>query len=103
MNQHYASGEWKVKPGKEEEFITRWAAFAAWTKGSGAGLETIALIRDVDEPRHFVSYSIWTDAESRAAWKSRDGFKQRLDACVELCESFHGGDFRLASSPALVG
>lgn len=103
MSQHYASGDWTVKEGKEEEFVTRWAAFAAWSKETSTGLETIVLIRDVDDPRHFVSYSIWDAAASRDEWKGRSGFAERLKACVELCDEFHGGDYRLAASPVPVG
>jgi len=102
MSLHYASGDWTVKAGKEEEFIRAWAEFGEWTKATSPGLEAMVLIRGIEEPRHFVSYSIWDEPASRSAWKGLEEFQEHFARCVALCDDFRGGDYVLTAAPATV-
>lgn len=102
MAKHYASGNWTVTAGREQEFIDRWLEFTGWTKANVAGALEFVLIRDVDDPRHFVSFGTWIDPDLRAAWKDGQGFAERFARCRELCEAFSGSDYTLVASPSLV-
>jgi quinol monooxygenase YgiN len=98
MGGHYASGNWHVKEEKEQEFVERWTEFLRWTRSAYPSLVSASLIRDQGDPRHFVSFADWGDAESRDAWKQVPEFIQRFTACRELCDDFYGSDYALAVS-----
>ena len=94
----YASGNWHVQPGSEDEFIARWQAFITESAKTAGGFGSARLLRDGDDPRHFLSFSDWADAASRDAWKSSPGFAKGLAACRELCDDFVGSDYSQAAS-----
>jgi heme-degrading monooxygenase HmoA len=93
MGDSYASGNWMVKEGNEDEFLARWNEFLEWTRDNADGFGHANLIRDVSNPRHFLSFAEWADAESRSAWREMDGFAQRFGACRELCDDVQAGVF----------
>ena len=97
-DRHYASGNWQVRAGEEEEFISRWRDWIGKSTREVSGFGSASLIRDVADPRHFLSFSEWEDPGSRDAWKSSPDFSQGLASCRELCEDFRGGDYSEAVS-----
>jgi heme-degrading monooxygenase HmoA len=94
----WASGNWSVTAGKEEEFVGRWGEWLQWSRDNIPGLRSATLIRDAQDERHFISFSDWADEESRERWKNSDGFREKFAACRDLCDEFQGGDFGLANS-----
>jgi heme-degrading monooxygenase HmoA len=96
--QPFASGNWIVSEGKEDEFVTRWLAFLEWTKASSPGLSRALLIRDAENPRHFVSFAEWDSPQSMSHWRSQPDFSTKFGACRALCDDFRGGDYMLAGS-----
>jgi heme-degrading monooxygenase HmoA len=95
----YVSGDWRVRAGSEEEFISRWLAFTGWSLHNAPGAGSFVLIRDLQDPRHFVSIGTWADLESVRGWRGRPEFAELLGRCRELCEEFRAGDYALAASP----
>ena len=91
--QDWATGNWVVTQGKEEEFVARWKAWLGWSSQNIPGFVSATLIRDLQDSRHFVSFSAWEDAASRDAWKSSDGFREKFPTVRDLCDEFRGGDF----------
>jgi len=98
MAEHYASGVWQVKDGKDEEFVKRWTEFLQWSRENFPAMVGAKLLRDRNTAGHYVSFSEWTDPASRDAWKQAPDFKTRITACVELCEKMHGADYDLAAT-----
>ena len=101
-----ASGQWKVKAGKESEFIERWTAWLKWTSENLPGFRSATLMRSQEDRTRFTSVSDWDDDASRTAWKNSPGFREKLPSVVALCDEFFGGDFEVAvdvSAPALRG
>lgn len=98
--EHYASGNWLVAAGNEDEFLARWRAFLEWTRDSVPGFQTAMLIQDTDNPRHFISLAHWDSAEQRAAWKTNAGFREKMGACRALCDDMSGSDYTEAVSIA---
>ena len=99
--QPYTSGNWIVKEGSEKEFIARWTDFTEWALANAPGAESFILIREVADPRRFVSFGAWEDAESVKAWRERPEFQQGLAACRALCEDFRPSDSTLAAAVGL--
>jgi heme-degrading monooxygenase HmoA len=90
----YAMGNWSVKEGKEDEFLSRWREFLEWTRGNAAGFQQAFLLRNQDEPRHFRSYSTWDDPTSQQQWRTLPEFEQKLGACRALCDDFESGAYK---------
>ena len=98
MSEGFASGNWCVTAGREEEFVARWTAFLEWTRVSAPGLRSARLIRDVEDPRHFVSFADWESADAMGRWRSLPGFIEKLEACRDLCEDFRGSNYTVAAA-----
>jgi heme-degrading monooxygenase HmoA len=96
--EHYASGNWRVKEGSEEEFMARWRAWLSASASAVRGFGSARLLRDTDDPRHFVSFSDWEDPGSRNDWKASPEFAKGIAACRELCEEFPGSDLSEVAS-----
>jgi heme-degrading monooxygenase HmoA len=98
MGDTYASGDWRVRAGEEDEFVSRWNAFLEWTRDSADGFQGATLIRQNDDGSHFISFSEWADDAARDAWNSSPEFPQKLGACRELCDEFVSKPFTRAAS-----
>ena len=96
--EHWASGNWMVKEGMEDEFIDAWKDWLGWSSQNIPGFVSATLIRDTQNLRHFVSFSPWKDAASRDAWKASSGFAEKFAAARSLCDDFQGGDFGLTAT-----
>lgn len=98
MITEYASGNWLVKSGSEDDFIARWTELLEWTRSNGPGLHSMQLIRDREDDRHFVSFASWESLEALERWRSHPEFAVRLSACRALCEEFRGSNYTLAAT-----
>lgn len=99
--QLYTSGTWRVKPGKEAEFIEAWQAFADWTSGNQSGSGEGILLQNEENPQSFLSLGPWDSAESIAHWRSQPRFQDFLSKARELCEEMQPQTMKLVgySSP----
>jgi heme-degrading monooxygenase HmoA len=95
--KQFASGDWVVAQGKEEEFLQRWTEFLQWSKAEAPGLIEAHLLRDEQNARHFVSLSEWSDPGARDAWRSHADFQSHLQAARGLCDTFSNSDYELAT------
>jgi heme-degrading monooxygenase HmoA len=78
-------GLWTVKPGKVDEFMSTWQAFAKWTVESQFGAIEAYLTHDRSDPNLFVSFSSWTSDETLARWRETKEFKDFFAHGKELC------------------
>jgi heme-degrading monooxygenase HmoA len=95
--KQFASGDWVVAEGKEDEFLQRWTEFLQWTKTEAPGLIEAHLLRDQQDPRHFLSFSEWSDEGSRNAWRTHADFPPHLEAARSLCDTFSNSDYELVT------
>ena len=96
--KHYASGDWRVNEGSEEEFVARWQTWLSESARSIPGFGTARLLRDAGDARHFISFSDWGDPGSRDMWRGSPSFAKGFAACRELCEDFQGADLSQVAS-----
>jgi heme-degrading monooxygenase HmoA len=96
---HYTSGDWFVKPGSEDEFVSRWQAFVGDAKATVRGAKSFVLIPDTSNRQHFVSVGTWADLASVDAWRQHPDFARQLSAVRELCERDYNANYTLAASP----
>jgi hypothetical protein len=93
----YSSGNWVVAEGNEARFVEEWTSFTEWSHASQPKSGPFVLIRDIQDPRHFLSFAPWADSETVQAWRSDPGFGERLGRCRALCDDFRAGDYELAA------
>jgi heme-degrading monooxygenase HmoA len=96
----FPSGNWLVRAGSEEAFIERWTNFTEWSLKNAPGAESFVLIRDIGDPRRFVSFGAWDNPEAVTEWRQRPEFSELLGECRALCEEFEPHDYMLAASPS---
>jgi heme-degrading monooxygenase HmoA len=99
----YVSGDWGVRAGQEEEFVARWLEFTGWSLENAGGAESFVLLKDLNDPIHFVSLGTWADRDSIEAWRGTARFAELLGRCRELCDQFQASDYSLAASPSRAG
>jgi len=97
VGQSYTSGNWMVKSGNEEEFVRRWTEFTTWAQREAAGAQGFVLLREADDPQHFVSFGAWENNEAVDRWRSSPEFGKYLGACRELCDDFRSIDSSVAA------
>ncbi|MGH2682615.1 MAG: putative quinol monooxygenase [Actinomycetota bacterium] len=100
VGQTFTAGEWRVKEGKEQEFIEAWDSFAAWCQENGWGGEPPYLLQSQNDHARFLSFGAWENEEQVVAWRQLPQFQEFLARARELCEEIQPGSFRLAAHPA---
>ena len=96
MTETYTSGTWIVKPGEEDDFVAAWREFVTWAAELD-GHGTFRLVRDLDNPAHFMSFAPWEQFESQAAWQALDEFPERVGRVRAHCSEFTGFTFELVT------
>ena len=61
---------------------------AQWTATEVPGAVWATLLRDLDDPSHFLSFGPWGSVEAIENWRASDGFRERVGRIRELLESF---------------
>ena len=87
MAQHYTHTHWYVKPGREADFVQRWRAFAGWSAAEGLAASA-RLLRDVDDPSHYISFGPWETLEAVRRWRGMPGFQEHVVALSEVVDRF---------------
>jgi heme-degrading monooxygenase HmoA len=82
----YSQTEWRVKPGREADFVERWRELAEWS--ALQGLAGAKLFLDRDDPTRFVSFGPWESLDKVQRWRSLPGYDERIARLVEVLERF---------------
>ena len=86
MGTPYTHGKWKVKAGREDEFVERWKAFGQF--GVDRGATGIRLLQDQGTPTDFYSFGSWGSADQIPAFREDPDFQRHVDGMQDLVESF---------------
>jgi len=101
-NELYTVGVWKVKNGREKEFILAWAEFADWSTENVPGSMTARLIQDESQPGRMISFGPWENAEDVARWRAMPEFRLFFTKAKEMCEEVSPANMRLVAETAPV-
>jgi quinol monooxygenase YgiN len=93
----YTSGDWHVKPGREQEFVDAWREMAEWSTNEYGPDGWGRLFRDKEDPVRFRSVGAWPNDQVVAEWRASEGFQQRLAKIRELLEEVSIRTFDLAA------
>ena len=97
--QMVTTGTWMVDEAKQPAFLEAWAAFAA-SASSCEGATTLRLARDSSDPRRFVSYATWADAESVRAWKADPHMREGLAQVLQHVDDFDKAELEVLVTAA---
>jgi len=87
MAQPHTHGTWRVKPGREDEFVARWKDLAGWTNDEYGEVGGGRLLQDDGDPTLFYSVGSWPSDDAIEAWRAHPEFRKRLEAIDPLLES----------------
>jgi heme-degrading monooxygenase HmoA len=87
MEELYTHTTWRVTAGNEDEFVVRWNDWVDWSHREGLAAQAL-LLRDLDEPRTFVSFGLWEDLSAIRNWRALAGYQERVARLSEVVESF---------------
>ncbi len=85
MEALYTHTTWRVKAGREDEFVERWAEWIDWSHREGLR-EHALLLRDAESPQTYVSFGPWEDVEAVQMWRSLPGYQERVARLREVLE-----------------
>ena len=87
MAQPHTHGTWRVKPGREDDFIAAWHEMASWTNTDFGEVGGARLLQDQNDRTLFYSVGSWPSNEAIDAWRTHPEFTKRLEAIADLLES----------------
>ena len=97
MSEIYTSGSWQPNAGSDEAFVEAWSSFASWASAmTGAG--TLRLVRDLNEPGHYVSFGDWENIDRVRAWKSSPEFRERMAQVLQHVDTFRPTELELVAA-----
>ena len=83
----YTSFEWHVTPGREDEFVQAWMKFAQLTRRDVDPAAHAKLLRDSEDPSHFISVGEWRDLDTIEHWRQSMGFEVNIAKLESMTES----------------
>ncbi len=97
-DQIYTLGAWRVKPGKEAEFIEAWKGLSDTFRQlpmppGGKG----TLVQSLSDPLLFYSFGAWPSLESVQAMRQDANAQAGIKKLGELCMEATPGSYRLVA------
>lgn len=94
----YTLGVWRVKDGKESEFVEAWQGlgrfFRSLPKPPGEG----KLLQSVDEPQQFYSFGPWRTFDDIQEMRGHPDTQDEIKKLMDLCEEGRPGTFRVVAT-----
>jgi quinol monooxygenase YgiN len=91
---YYTHAEWRVRPGREAEFVTAWRALSEAFAALPARPLWGTLLQSEREPALFYSFGPWASAADIAAMRADPGARSALERVAALCEHATPGGYR---------
>lgn len=74
----YTSGDWHIESGHEAQFVNTWHEFAQRSVEQYGSSIQATLLRDSDDPSHFVSFGAWPEQDMIAEWRGSAMFRDYM-------------------------
>ncbi|MEO8282591.1 MAG: antibiotic biosynthesis monooxygenase family protein [Pseudarthrobacter sp.] len=101
----YTSGRWLVKPGHEEAFARAFAESGVDDVEPAIRglLERPRLLRDLAQPRSYLSYAVWESREAIDQFRSRPDFPAMIARMKEHLDDMQISTLELVLGQGLTG
>jgi heme-degrading monooxygenase HmoA len=91
-------GEWVVKSGSEDKFISEWTTFARWSNQNVEGSGIAYLFQESHGLKKFYSLWPWQDEDSIEKWKEHPEYEKFYSAIKGLYEETGSDSCKIVSS-----
>lgn len=98
QNDVYTLGVWRVKPGKQAEFIEVWKGLGRFFSCLPNPPARGTLIRSVDDESLFYSFGPWSSMDDIQAMRADPRTPAELGKLAALCDEARPGTFRLVAT-----
>jgi hypothetical protein len=97
-DQPYTLARWRVREGREEEFVAAWHGLAAFFLSLKQPPRWGTLLRNADDPRLFYSFGPWPSTETIAAMRADPSTPAAIGRLMALCEEAELGTYLVAAT-----
>jgi hypothetical protein len=97
-DQVYTLGVWRVKDGKQREFVAAWQALGSYFKSLPHPPGKGTLVQSVDDPQQFYSFGPWQTVDDIQEMRSQAGTQKEIGKLMDLCEEGRPGTFRVVAT-----
>jgi hypothetical protein len=94
----YTLGSWRVREGKQSEFIAAWQGLGDYFRGLPNPPGKGTLVQSVDEPQQFYSFGAWRTLDDVQEMRSRPDTPKEIGKLMALCEDGRPGTFRVVAT-----
>lgn len=97
-DQIYTLGTWRVKDGKQAEFVDAWKTLGGYFRSLPHPPGQGTLLQSVDEPQLFYSFGPWRSLDDVQEMRSQPETAKEIAKLMDLCEEGRPGAFRLVAT-----
>lgn len=94
----YTLGDWKVKEGKEDQFIDAWKGlgrhFGSLPHPPGEG----TLVQSLDDPQQFYSFGPWRSLDDIQEMRRHPDTPNEISKLMDLCEEGRPGTYHVVAT-----
>ncbi len=94
----YTLALWRVKEGRDEEFVEAWKGLSEYFLDLPNPPGTGTLVRSVEDPRLFYSFGPWKSLEDIQRMRSDPRTPEVIGKLVALCEEAKPGTFQVVAT-----
>ena len=94
----YTLGVWRVKDGKQTEFVEAWKGLGAFFGNLPHPPGQGTLVQSLDEPKLFYSFGPWSRLEDVQEMRGHPGAQREIGKLMGLCDEGSPGTFRVVAT-----
>jgi hypothetical protein len=94
----YTLGVWRVKDGKESEFVAAWQALGAYFRALPHPPGEGTLLQSIDDPQQFYSFGPWRAIEDIQEMRGQPQTAGEFGKLMRLCDDARPGAFRVVAT-----
>jgi heme-degrading monooxygenase HmoA len=83
----YTHTTWRVKAGREGEFVQRWGDWVDWSRDQGLTAPAL-LLRDAEDSQMFVSFGPWENMSAVRSWRALPGYQEQVARLRDVIDDF---------------
>lgn len=93
----YTLGVWRVKDGKESEFVEAWKGLGVFFRSLPHPPGQGTLLQSLDEPQQFYSFGPWRRLEDIQDMRNHPDAPEEIGKLMDLCEEGRPGAYRIVA------
>jgi heme-degrading monooxygenase HmoA len=94
----YTLGMWRVKDGKQDEFVAAWRALGRYVNSLPHPPGRGTLLQSVDDPQQFYSFGPWDSLGDIHEMRSQPETRPEIGKLMDLCDEGRPGTFRVVAT-----